>query len=362
MVALALALAVGLTVSRGDAAPSRASKSHGVCSGYRFGAITDAHQTLVNDTPHYRGWALQPTNRLSTSSNGEAKFCLKRKGMSCDAEGGSNLIIRPKRRPRVIILYKGGSDVSCSTNKKNKPAKWCTTTPACITAHDPVFTVVVTRRRTTVKVVSGLVKLKSRNAAVVVGSMQQSAAVQGKKPNVPTQIHQTAPEKAATKTLAKQVPPPHYTRPPARKSPGLARIYKSHTIRVGIDLSDPEDRWTSDERVFITRYFQFLGKHWGVKLVSIEAPTTDVAGAELASGKIDVAVTSGYIDQIPTWDFLAFFVNPSGFEFDIVGPEKDPGLRNGLNGFLLQTVQAGVYGTLYENAFDRQPDYEIFNP
>jgi hypothetical protein len=359
-VCFALAATTGLTIAPAGVAPVHISDKASRCSKYKIGKITQARQTTVHGTQAYRGRQLRAGDHLVTSENGDAKFCLLQKGTSCEAEAESHLILQPKQN--VIIRYQAPSDVSCNTTKrmrKGKPSKWCSKS-ACITAKDPLFTVVVTRKKTTVKVVSGLVQFKSAHRTVLVGSHQQSTAKAGKKPQRPVGIHQTAAERAATKSLAKQSVPPNYSRPPSDDSPTLQRLANTRTIRVGVDLSDSKDRWRDNEETFVSTYFKFLADNWRLKLsMSRFRKTPEQIGDALAAGQIDVAVTPQYIYQVETFA-LPLFTNPSEVEWDIDGPHDDDGLLAGLNRFVSATVDAGAYGDYFFSAFHRQPSYFIF--
>jgi hypothetical protein len=332
------------------------------CSTLGVGKVTKLirSRVKVNKQPVVGTQPLNKRARIATSKRGRVAFCLNTKGSHCRTLRRSLLQVAPG--DGYALAVRRGFVTCNTTTKKHRIVRVKTVTGARVMFKDPVYALDVRPNATIVQVVKGLVYVSSASGGspIVVGPGQQVAVPAGGQPSQPEKLDQTPAEAADAGVLAQQVPAPNYSRPPSGDSPTLSRIYKTGTIDLGIDLSDPNDAWRSAELKFVATYCAFLAKQWKLKLNLLQfTKSPDEVGNALAGGEIEVGVTPNLVDQVPVFA-LPFFFNPDRSDWDFVGDESDEGLLTALDGFVNQTVLAGLYGNLYLHAFKQAPDYGIF--
>jgi len=317
------------------------------------------HATVrIRGYPISPGTDLRSGDTVKTGDNGQARFCVKKKGMSCIEQHKTTVRVQPKK---LFMLKFGGGDTTCNTTKLKPKARFLTKSGAKIDVTDPLFVVSVRKGATVVKVVSGIARLTSAGETVVVGPSQQSTAPKNRPPAAPERIDPTPQEAKDSAKLQPQIPPPNYARPPSSGSQTLSRIATRGVIVAPFDAytsaNYPSQREVS---VFVTRYFGFLAKHWGVK------PSTDgldpqTAAQKLCSGGIDVYVTPDpEAVGAGIWK-LPFLVDPAGIVWYLVATD-DNAFRLALRGFLIKTLQSGDYSNVFKTVFKDLPNYVIFDP
>jgi hypothetical protein len=150
---------------------------------------------------------------ICTSNQGLFTFdvTLSSKGISCKVKSESSLELGP--RGKWLVNYRSGTS-RCQINGGGMT--WLKTPTAMIRTNDPSFSVTAGRKRTTISVRRGSVRVYGNNGGkpVVVGANKQTVVQAGAQPTTPT----TAPAQSAQEQhdygqLAGPLPPDSVTTP-----------------------------------------------------------------------------------------------------------------------------------------------------
>ena len=310
------------------------------------------NETAIASAPS----ALRAKHFLCTGSSGQALFTLTRsKTSNCNVLPLARMQLYPDAS-RVIQFLPTSTKTGrtwCSTSKGKQAWFGGTTGRTRLYTVDPVFSVTVTSRSTTVRMTYGFFAvwtLRTRTTPVILGPLQQVVVTPTGAINGPTAFAPTAGDRTAIAALRTAVPTPNYTRPAAGTSQVLARMYARGSIRVGLE---PEAA-SPELAAFTKRWFTALARRWKLRLEVVSDASPDA----LAAGRIDVAVTptraeSG-VDVTPLP-----FAEDDGENWDLELLPEAP-LVGGFRRYLQNSLDAGDYAGHYRAAFAAEPDYDRF--
>ena len=298
----------------------------------------------------------QPFGRraaIHTRSSGQARFCLKRKGLVCNLLGGSVNVL-PSRG--VVMRFSRGF-TTCTTTKGTSSATFVSLHPRTrINASDPLFAVDVSAKTTVVTVVVGTVKVRGRRGPSVIVGPKEQTVVGGGRASTPQPSRLTGRKLKATNALVPLTPKPTLQRP-AGMSLAMKQIAQRGLV-VGYE-DDPKDP-TADK--FVRRFFALLARRWRVGVVVKDAVAAD-APSLLKSGAMDVwvALDASELGIKPVLPFLEERRVGKVWKpwYAVLRRDRvfDPAFRD----FLIATLQNGAYATLYEELYATSPPYRFFN-
>jgi Tol biopolymer transport system component len=160
---------------------------------------------------------------LRTDAHGLVRFTVRsgKSHIDCFTRfgGGHPGSVKVQPKPDVTINFLGGGNYCKTPAPGNDSGKWTLEARgAKLMFSDPVFEVVATKRRSTLKVRRGAIVLDGKTGArqaVVLGRNQQSAVASGKVPSEPTGIKQLTPsERGLLGKLESTLPPVRDKEPP----------------------------------------------------------------------------------------------------------------------------------------------------
>jgi hypothetical protein len=293
-------------------------------------------------------------NVACTGAGGFAfKIYVAHRHASCTQDPASSVVIHP----RASLLHFVFGHFLCETHgskmKRFYGGEW-----AEIIARDPIFDVSIGGKKVVIRVATGslLVSGASGPAHAVVVGPGQATHVSGKTdPVEPTEIKLTDRERAAVAKLGSQEPHPNYGAPDPKGSAALTRILANHSIAVGFDAKSAD----SGAPVFLRSYFDFLTTSWNVKWPGPQFVGSATALAEVAKGKLDVAVVPE--THAFGFDAVPLFSDSTGKTWSMY-IAHDSVFAAALRRFLVSAVNAGKYYTLYLDAFHVAPSYDALRP
>jgi hypothetical protein len=212
-----------------------------------------------------------------------------------------------------------------------------------IVTDDPVFVVVVSKYKATVKVVSGSVLVSGQGGAskaVVVGPQQQVAVRRGRDPDAVVPIELTPNELADSGKLKEKPPNADFSRPDPAGSPTLQRIFQRGALSVGLDTMTRLGPATSG---FSDAFWRFLANSWKLSFTGLTFVTGPSGDKALASGTLDAVVTPS-----PTafdFDHVPFFADAQRATWYLEIP-VDKSYRSALSRFLVTAVITGRYASI----------------
>ena len=348
-----LVLAVLAAAARGPAARSVRTKGT-PCKG-DAGAV----QQVVNPDAYVNGQRVSREQAFGrraavrTTSSGQARFCLKRKGLVCNLLGGSVNVLPS---PGVVMRFSHGF-TTCTTTQGTSPAAFVSLHPRTkIRATDPLFAVDVSAKTTVVTVVVGTVKVRGpRGPTVIVGPKEQTV-VAGGRASTPQSSRLAGRKLRATSALVPLTPKPTLQRP-AGASPAMKQIAERGLV-VGYE-DDPKDP-TADK--FVRRFFALLASRWHVDLAVKDTVAAD-APSLLKSGSIDVwvALDASQLGLKPVFPFLEERRVGKVWKPWYAVLRRDRVFGPAFRDFLIATLQNGTYATLYTELYATSPPYLFFN-
>jgi WD40-like Beta Propeller Repeat len=189
----------------------------------------NATKTTITNVPKSsegQRFPLHALDRITLDPHGNVDFVVK--GVKChlwSERSNGNVQVEPKAG--VGIAFDGGT-TTCHTSEAQARQEWQSYVKhgARLNFKDPLFTVVVGRGTSLVRVARGVVVVTGANGpknGVVVGNNQQTSVASGSDPTAATAATgQTAQETASVKKAEQSLPPPtdttapvtHWTQPP----------------------------------------------------------------------------------------------------------------------------------------------------
>jgi hypothetical protein len=354
LVLVAAAPAVLAAAARGPAARSVQTKSAN-CKG-DAGAVQQVANpyVFVNGQRVSREQQFGRGATVSTSSDGQGQFCLKKKGLVCNLREGGR--VTAVLSFRTLMAFSGGY-TTCTTTRGTTPAKFLRFhPPAKIDVADPLFAVDVRAKTTVVTVVIGTVKVRGRRGPTVIVGPKQQTVVAGGHASAPQPSRLTGGKLKATNALIPLTPKPSLQRPRS-VSPAMRQIAQR-----GLVVGYEEDQNDPTAEKFARRFFALLGSRWHVDVVVKDVAAAD-APALLKSGAMDVWVTPAAlrVGFKPVFPFLEERRAGKVWQPWYAVLRRDrvfvPAFRN----FLIGTLQNGVYATLYDELYSTAPPYRFFN-
>jgi Tol biopolymer transport system component len=159
---------------------------------------------------------LYANRSVETKHGGNAFIQVNKKTTKCTVRSGTRLIVVPSPKVALRITSTSG-EVWCATHSA-KGSVMFDSPGTRLQTKDPVFGIVVSRKRTVVKVQRGALVLsgrKGRQRAVVVAGGQQATVPRGGDPAQPAQIQLTAAQRQITKGVSQGLAPQRDLSPPA---------------------------------------------------------------------------------------------------------------------------------------------------
>ena len=326
-------------------------------SPVRAGHVTNIYTRIafVNDIEAAAGGDVYAGGSVRTDASGSADFTLEQKIQNCRLLDGSKVDVLPS--PDVLLNWVAGTTY-CSTRANPGTTVGVTSTAVQIRLSDPLFGVTVLPDATVVKVLSGIVEVRSlvtgSNVVQFVGPGLQTRVPAGQDPAVPERLDVDQlgnRERSAVQELMAALPPPAFSRPAPGDSPALTRIFGQSTIGVAIDEENSGDDQT---RGFLESFLSFQGTKWDVKPDARFVPV-GVAVRELMAGQLDLVVSP---DVVAGTGSIPFFEDRQGRKWSLLYDSKDPAFADAMRGFLRTALESGEYGRLYLSAFDTVPRYD----
>jgi hypothetical protein len=353
---VAFVLAALAAAARGPAAPAVQAKST-QCKG-DAGEV----QHVVDPDVYVNGQRVSSEQTfgrraaIRTTSSGQARVCLKKKGLVCTLLGST---VNALPSPGIVMRFGGvaPSFTTCTTTQGTSPATFTSFRPRTkISAPDPLFAVDVRAKTMVVTVVFGTLKVRGRRGPTVVVGPKEQTVVAGGRASAPQPSRLTGRELKATNALIPLTPKPALKRP-AGNSPAMKQI-----VQRGLVVGYEEDPKDPKAGAFVKRFFALLARRWHVDVAVKDIGAAD-APALLKSGAMDVwvALDASQFGIKPLFPFLEERrVGKVWKPWDAVlrrDPIFDPAFRD----FLVGTLQNGAYATLYEELYGTSPPYRFFN-
>jgi hypothetical protein len=256
----------------------------------------------------------------------------------------------------VLLRYQAGT-AWCYTTADQSKALTVGPSNVEFAMSDPLFGVTVTDAGTTLRVVQGVVEVRSSTGtgpSLLVGPDQAVTIVGGE---IPTEAEDFNPEdlpkfEADTVSRFRAIAPdPNFGPPHPDGSAGLQRILEAtNTIRVGIDSTfagDPSQETDTEDWDFVDFFFSLLSDFW--KITSAPAAmASEGAGQALQEGTIDVFVTP---EPSPEFASFPLFGGLDGRTWSVSFVDADPQLGAALRDFVRATLQQKDYVVTYSRAF-----------
>jgi hypothetical protein len=352
LVLLAAALAVLAAAARGPAARSVQTSTQ--CKGDAGAVQQVVHRDVkVNGQRVSRERSFGPGARVDVSSDGQARFCLKKKGFLCNLRRAGRVNVLPS--PGIAMKFSGGV-TSCTATQATSSARLGSLYGTKIDLADPLFAVDVRSKTTTVTVIIGTVKVRGRYGPTVIVGPKQQTVVAGGRASTPQPSRLAGRDLKATNALVPLTPKPSLRRPP-----GASTAMKQIAQR-GLVVGYEEDQNDPTAEKFVRRYFALLGRRWHVDVVVKDVAAAD-APSLLRRGAMDVWVTTAALrfGFKPVFPFLEERRTGKVWRPWYAVLRRDrvfvPAFRN----FLIGTLQNGVYATLYDELYSTAPPYRFFN-
>jgi hypothetical protein len=292
---------------------------------------------------------------VSTNAGGSVDFGLDQKLERCRLFQDSEVVAAPAGG--VLLRYQRGTALCFTTAD---PSIGLTVGPSDVefAMSDPLFGVTVTGEQLTLRVVQGVIDVRSSapggGGPLLVGPGQQVTVVGG---SVPSTAEDFNPEslprdQAETVSQFRQIiPPPTFDPPDPADSPGLRRILaENETIRVGIDsrfAGDPAQETETPDWDFADAFFIFLAVHWGIGSSPV-ALQPEEAGPALQEGAIDVFVTPEPSSEVASFPL---FGGLEARTWSVSFVAADELLGNALRDFVRASLQGQDYVITYSQAF-----------
>lgn len=327
-------------------------------------AVHDQHVT-IDSSPAGDGDTVPTGATVASDSTGSFDLSVGSTIHKCLTDHDSALQVLPS--PSVLIAWQHG-------------ASWCQKSggtqsrfgigPGLIALmQDPVFAVRVGASGTVLKVQQGFVKVQGATGSVLVGPGQQMTAPPGGAPGPVVPLEADEQDNTNFGQLAGLTPAPAFARPSAQGSAALARILRTGVLQVR--FATPAPGGNPQAAPFSRDFFDFLTRHWDLKLDSSSASagtatstsaaaTTSSAAATGstapgsaagggAGGDVRVEAQTGanagtplLSDGSTVWRMVAV----------------DTGLQSALRGFLVAALGSGDYADLFTHDFGRPPTYD----
>jgi hypothetical protein len=369
LVVLAPGATIVLVAASATAPAARDAQQESSCPTDGVGAVRNvlAPEVDVNGSAVYGRTKLNKRARVQTknkgSRTGRTKFCVKLKQTECTVYRPTVLQLRPG--PNVIARIDNGN-VTCGTTKagerkkvffniKKKKAKRIR-----LKMSDPIFSISTNSKTTLVKVYFGVVSVIAHGGTRVLGPNEKDIVPSGKQPMAPVPfVPVSGPEVDFANSLRDQVPRPTFGPPSVTGSPTLAKIFEDRSMRVSVDPTS--QKWEARVFAFTGRYVGLIVKNWHIRVAhDTQAPIS--AAKNLCAGVIDLYVTPTAASlSVGAWT-LPFLKDQSGVVWYLAGV-GDERFRLAIRSFLIQTIQAGVYGSYFSAIFQGgAPSYGIFQP
>jgi hypothetical protein len=176
---------LGLMTSTASTSRKPAPCAQGISAGRSIGGGNVLHgRVYINRAEEFGdGNHLFSGNVICTTAQGLFKFnvTIASKGISCKVKSGSSLQLGLVGK--WLLRYRGGTS-RCRIN--GGKMAWLKTPYGSLRTADPQFSITVRRKRTTIMVRHGVVRVFGRGKSVVVGPNQQTTVQRGAPPAAPT--------------------------------------------------------------------------------------------------------------------------------------------------------------------------------
>jgi hypothetical protein len=287
---------------------------------------------------------------VRTDENGSLQFRLDQKIRQCTLVTSSRVDIKPS--DELLLHYASGTAV-CETTLDGGVVRLAAGDRVELRMSDPLYVVTVEPEQTRIRVVAGLLEVRSNETGgiVLLGPSLRSDVFPGGGPTTPEtwgtgELDDDVRE--AVDAAENQLPEPDLTMPDPTGSPTLQRILDGGIIRVGLD-----ERLSRASQGFAESFGVEQGVHWNIKSdVSVRA--SDVGHADLRAGEIDLLVTP---DPLGGFGGIPFFDDEEGARMWLVYDELDPVFGEAERTFLRNMVIGGSYRILYFRSFGQEPSY-----
>ncbi|MGH2573729.1 MAG: hypothetical protein ACRDGU_09690 [Actinomycetota bacterium] len=292
---------------------------------------------------------------VSTNAGGSVDFGLDQKLEKCRLFQDSEVVAAPAGG--ILLRYQRGTALCFTTAD---PSIALTVGPSDVefAMSDPLFGVTVTGEQLTLRVVQGVVDVRSSapegGGPLLVGPGQQVTVVGGNVPSTAEDFNSESLPRDQRETVSEFrqiIPPPNFDPPDPADSPGLQRILAQiQTIRVGIDsrfAGDPVEETETPDWDFADAFFLFLASHWGIDSSPMALQPKD-ADSALQDGAIDVFITPE-----PSSEFGSFplFGGLEARTWSVSFVAADELLGSALRDFVRASLQGQAYVITYSQAF-----------
>jgi len=297
-----------------------------------------------------RGDAVFERGFVRTDENGSLQFRLDQKIKRCTLVTSSRVDIKPS--DELLLHYASGTAV-CETTLDGGVVRLAAGDRVELRMSDPLYVVTVEPEQTRIRVVAGLLEVRSNETGgiVLLGPSLRSDVFPGGGPTSPEtwgtgELDDDVRE--AVDAAENQLPEPDLTMPDPAGSAILQRIVDGGIIRVGLD-----EKLSQASQRFAESFGVEQGGHWKIKSDS-SVRASDVGHADLRAGEIDLLVTPEPLDGFGR---IPFFDDEQGARMWLVYDELDPVFGEAERAFLRNMVIGGSYRILYLRSFDREPSY-----
>lgn len=289
---------------------------------------------------------------LDTDTSGTCDFLVYLGDTDCHAGPDSHLIIRPEDSVAVrIVEISSGQSLVCKIGAKGDNQVEFTAGDVSVSTTDPVFTISYENQETIVKVLVGFMQVSSRSTgvSVLVGPNQQTLAIDGKPPSVPTPVELNEYERQELEPFLRDLILPDPRAIGSGESLTLARVLEEGVLTVAVDAES-----VREEPVF--EFLDSLNSLFEEKLqVQIVAEPVDRESLVkvLAEGSFTAALTPA---PLPDASLGPLFVDSSGrvWSLNVVG---DVAFGMAYADIAAALFTDGSFGTIYAGTFDREIDY-----
>jgi hypothetical protein len=307
----------------------------------------------VDEAQAHRGDGVFAGGFVRTDAGGSLQFNLEQKIERCTLRPRTKVDIKPA--DDVLLHFETGN-AACVTTADPGTVTVTAGTNVEIRMSDPLFVVTVEPGSTRIRVVSGLVEVKSTETGIVtfLGPSNRADIFPGGGPTDPETWGTAELDRPLQKVVdeeRKLLPAIDFSMPKPGKSPVLNRIVDAGTINIGLDERVFGDQPSRD---FANWLNEFQTDRW--RIGQTEPPVLPIqAGVDsLRKGAIDLFVSP---DQVDGFGQIPFFDDGQGVRVWLLYDPADEAFGDAERTFLRNAVTRGTYGGKYRTIFGSEAPY-----
>ena len=320
---------------------------------------------FVDDQPATTGDAVYAGGSIATGPGGSLNFKLDVKIRNCRLAEGSRVAIMPTADQ--VLRFVAGTAI-CATDSTTAVVRLGAETDLELVMADPQFLVTVEAERTIVRVLEGVLEVRSTasGASVLLGPKAKTEVTPGGDPPDPASWGTGELEGTVLDAVneLRNLPDPDKSMPDPAGSIGLQRIRDVGSVRLILDPvigeADPDEEVTFERPGRFTQgFFGNQAIHWDLAAPEIFVGEIDEGRELLAGGQVDVIVAAQPIDGLTA---LPFFDDQAEVRAWLNLDAGDPGLVDAMREYLRLSVFDESYRIQYLSTFGIEPRYEFLAP